>query len=515
MTATKLRRPRRPKMRQAVVIFPSGLTLGNLFFGVFAIITASRGNFRLAGIYVLIGGIFDAFDGRVARATNAGSAFGEELDSLVDAISFGLAPAMIMYFAVLNRDGWDWIFVFLFAAAAVMRLARFNIEQAGTAKTYFSGLPSPAAGCTLASYYWFSQSWLYNYGAIGNLPWTEMLRFLMAILAVLMISPIPYPIFPRTGLRSVRAVAATLLLLVSLTLLLTKRLEYFFPLTLIYVAWGVGRWVFAQLFERRQPTIPYDLSEGEDDEEEEDEEFEPGVGSVQTLRPAGRDARPPREDRPSRTRGRDEPAAKPELSEDRPPRPDRGERPERPQRTEAERAARREKREKRDAREGRPERTPRPPRTDVVPVGLDVAPVDESPYAPLSPLPSSDAAESVIASDSPTAVPAGVEGAPPRKRKRRRRRGERKERNPADVGLSGDAGDSGDAGAGDGDDGFDDGPEEVEARPASVATPPATPAGHFNTQATSPVSHPVVAAPDAAPAPAPAPAPSPSTEPHE
>ena len=510
MMATKLGRPRRPKMRQAVVIFPSGLTLGNLFFGVFAIITASRGNFRLAGIYVLFGGILDAFDGRVARATNAGSAFGEELDSLVDAISFGLAPAMIMYFAVLNRDGWDWIFVFLFAAAAVMRLARFNIEQAGSAKTYFSGLPSPAAGCTLASYYWFSQSWLYNYGAIGNLPWTEMLRFLMAILAVLMISPIPYPIFPRTGLRSVRAVAATLLLLVSLTLLLTKRLEYFFPLTLIYVAWGVGRWVFAQLFERRQPTVPYDLSEGEDEEEEEEEEdaFMPGLGTVQTLRPALPYARPLREDRPKRTRNREEPTAKPAESEDRPPRPDRGERPERPQRTEAERAARR---EKRDAREGRPERTPRPPRTEPVPV-LEAAPVDESPYAPISPLPTSDAAEAVIVSDSPDAVPAAVEGAPARKRKRRRRRGERKERNPTDVGLSGD---SGDAGAGDGDDGFDDGPDEVEARPASVATPPSTSVGHFNTQPPSPVTHPVVAAPDAAPAPAPAPAPTPSTEPHE
>jgi CDP-diacylglycerol--serine O-phosphatidyltransferase len=509
MTPAKLRRPRRPKMRQAVVIFPSGLTLGNLFFGVFAIITASRGDIRLAGIYVLIGGILDAFDGRVARATNAGSAFGEELDSLVDAISFGLAPAMIMYFAVLNRDGWDWIFVFLFAAAAVMRLARFNIEQAGTAKTYFSGLPSPAAGCTLASYYWFSQSWLYNYGAIGNLPWTEMLRFLMAILAVLMLSPIPYPIFPRTGLRSVRAAAATLLLIVSLTLLLTKRLEYFFPLTLIYVAWGLGRWVFARLFERRQPTIPYDLSEGEDDEEEEDEEFEPGAASVQALRPAGRDVRPPREERPKRSRGREEPAAKPEPSEDRPPRADGGDRPERPRRTEAERAARRETREKRDAREGRPERTPRPPRTDVVPVGLDVAPMDESPYAPISPLTTGDVAEAAIVNDAPAAALAGLEGAPPRKRKRRRRRGERKERNPSDAGVSGDAGDSADAGATDGDDNFEDGPDEVDARPANVVMPPATSAGHFNTQAPS--------QPDqgGAPASAAAPVPPPSTEPHE
>jgi CDP-diacylglycerol--serine O-phosphatidyltransferase len=138
-------------MRRAVILFPSGLTLLNLFFGIYAIITASRGDFRMAGIWVVWGGIMDALDGRVARAANAGTEFGEELDSLVDAISFGLAPAMIMYFAVLRRDGWDWIFVFLFAACAVMRLARFNIEQAGTSKTYFQGLPSPAAGITLAA----------------------------------------------------------------------------------------------------------------------------------------------------------------------------------------------------------------------------------------------------------------------------------------------------------------------------------------------------------------------------
>ena len=158
---TARRQPlRRPNMRRAVILFPSGLTLGNLFFGIFAIIAASRGQFVPAGVFVLLGGACDALDGQVARATNAGTQFGEELDSLVDAITFGLAPGLIMYFAVLNRDNWDWIFVFLFSACAVMRLARFNIEQAGTAKTFFQGLPSPAAGITLASYYWFSQSWL-------------------------------------------------------------------------------------------------------------------------------------------------------------------------------------------------------------------------------------------------------------------------------------------------------------------------------------------------------------------
>ena len=118
------RRPlRRPNMRRAVILFPSGLTLGNLFFGIFAIIAASRGQFVEAGVFVLLGGACDALDGQVARATNAGTQFGEELDSLVDAITFGLAPGLIMYFAVFNQASWDWLSVFLFSACAVMRLA--------------------------------------------------------------------------------------------------------------------------------------------------------------------------------------------------------------------------------------------------------------------------------------------------------------------------------------------------------------------------------------------------------
>ncbi|MDB4912780.1 MAG: pssA [Gemmatimonadetes bacterium] len=472
-------------MRRAVILFPSGLTLANLFFGVFAIITAARGDFRLAGIYVLIGGIFDAFDGRVARATNAGSQFGEELDSLVDAISFGLAPAMIMYFAVLNRDGWDWVFVFLFAACAVMRLARFNIEQAGTSKTYFQGLPSPAAGCTLASYYWFSQSWLYNYGAIGNLPWQELLRFLMAALAALMISNIPYPVFPRTGVRSLRALAATLLLLTSGYLLVAKRLEFFFPLCLAYVAWGPVRWLFAGIFERRQPTIPYDLSEGEDEEDEED--FELGTDQVHASRQGRRPPPPVREERPKRPRLEEAPV-RAVRTDDRPPRAEKSERPERPQRTEEERAARREKREKRDKRE----RTPRLPRPERQADGAPTAP------EAVAVLAADDAPDVTI--ESPSAIAEGVvipmtagDGAPPRKRKRRRRRGERKERGPADAN---------DAGAPDSNDDFsDEGGSDAggeDHSPYSAPAPAAAPA---------PVS--------AAPAPVPPPSPSPSSDSHE
>jgi CDP-diacylglycerol--serine O-phosphatidyltransferase len=494
-------------MRRVVILFPSGLTLGNLFFGVFAIIAASRLEFVAAGVYVLLGGICDALDGRVARATNAGSEFGEELDSLVDAITFGLAPGMIMYFAVLNRSGWDWVWVFLFTACAVLRLARFNIEQAGTSKTYFQGLPSPAAGITLASFYWFSQSSLYTYGAIADLKWHVLLRYLMVVLSFLMISNVPYPVFPRTGFRSLRAVGATVLLLGSTVLLLTRRLEYFFPFALIYVAWGLARWVFSGLFERRQPTVPYDLSEGED-EEEEDEEFEWSDSRVHASRQGHRAERAERTERLERTvrpaRG-DRPDRAPARSERVPVKTATAEQvvAERSSRApEAERPPRRDKRKERSKREERPERPARPARPDrqaapataptliaaatpVTPATLPVSGVDaialgEPESATFSdvvtPVPESSTAGSTQAANT------AAEGTgAPRKRKRRRRRGERKDRpSPTEAagGAESFAADEENRDEGDNDGGRDanEGPYRgSEAAPASSAPEPSAP----------------------------------------
>ncbi len=264
-------RLRRPPLEKTLVLFPSGLTLGNLFFGVFAIVTAARAAaevdpamaaklFSRAGYFVVFGAIFDAFDGRVARATNSGGRFGEELDSLVDAITFGLAPAMIMYFAVLNKTGSDWIWAFFFTACAVLRLARFNVMQAGTAKHYFQGLPSPAAGITLASYYWFSQSPLYNQTMIQDWPWHYMLRIVMMLLSLLMISNVPYPVVPNLSLRSFRGWIAWIFLIGGLTLLVTGRVEFFFPMAMGYILFGLGRAILIGVLER---------GPGADDDDEE------------------------------------------------------------------------------------------------------------------------------------------------------------------------------------------------------------------------------------------------------
>ena len=270
----------RPGVRRAVVLLPNGFTLLNLFFGIFAIVAASRGEYVEAGRYIVWGGMADALDGRVARATRSGTRFGSELDSLVDAISFGLAPAMIMYFAVLNRSGWDWIFVWLYAACAVMRLARFNVEQAGRAKTYFRGLPSPAAGLTLATYYWFSQTPLYYSTILGALPWGTVLRFLMIGLSFLMISNVPYLAVPRIGVKSLREVLGLLAVIASIVGMLFLPKEFFFPACVAYVLLGVVNAAVLGLLDR----LPGSLDEGDDEDEDDAEALEGLSGAVARRR---------------------------------------------------------------------------------------------------------------------------------------------------------------------------------------------------------------------------------------
>ncbi len=257
---------RRRFPRPSLVMLPNAFTLANLFFGIFAIVSAARGEHERASWFIVIGAFCDALDGRIARATNTGSAFGEELDSLVDAISFGLAPALMMYFAVLRHSGWDWIFVFIFAACAVMRLARFNVETAGSAKKipWFKGLPSPAAGGTLATYYWFSQTPLYNDVFVGW-PWEVIMRFLMLTLAALMISDVPFPGWPKFTFRTLHGAAAIVLLFTTLVALFVLPKHYFFPVGVGYMITGLLLAVIRTTFEL--PPIFGDAVDADDEDE--------------------------------------------------------------------------------------------------------------------------------------------------------------------------------------------------------------------------------------------------------
>src|SRR5881396_2480046 len=131
-----------PGMRRVVIVVPSLFTLFNLFFGIWAIVLASRGEFYRAGWYIVFAGILNTLDGRVARISGTGTRFGAELDSLVDIVSFGVAPAFLMYQVEFaggsaggGSGGASWIFCYFYVMAAAIRLARFNVTQAGRPKT--------------------------------------------------------------------------------------------------------------------------------------------------------------------------------------------------------------------------------------------------------------------------------------------------------------------------------------------------------------------------------------------
>lgn len=141
--------------RKGIYILPNLFTLAALFGGFYAVVMAMNGRFDMAAIGVFCAMVLDSLDGRVARMTNTQSAFGEQMDSLSDMVSFGAAPALIAYVWALQGLGrWGWIAAFVYCACAALRLARFNVNTAVVDKRYFQGLPSPAAAALVAGFIW-------------------------------------------------------------------------------------------------------------------------------------------------------------------------------------------------------------------------------------------------------------------------------------------------------------------------------------------------------------------------
>ncbi|MBP6404815.1 MAG: CDP-diacylglycerol--serine O-phosphatidyltransferase [Proteobacteria bacterium] len=143
------------KRRKGIYILPNLFTLGGLFGGFYAVVMAMNGRFDMAAAGIFCAMVLDSLDGRVARMTNTQSAFGEQMDSLADMVSFGAAPALIAYEWSLKGLGrWGWIAAFVYCACAALRLARFNVNTGVVDKRYFQGLPSPAAAALVAGFIW-------------------------------------------------------------------------------------------------------------------------------------------------------------------------------------------------------------------------------------------------------------------------------------------------------------------------------------------------------------------------
>ena len=150
--------PPRPR-RKGIYVLPNMITLAALFGGFYAIVMAMNGQFGLAAGGIFVAMVLDSLDGRVARMTNTQSAFGEQMDSLSDMVSFGAAPALVAYVWALQPLGKaGWFAAFVYCACAALRLARFNVNTGVVDKRFFQGLPSPAAAALVAGFIWLTSA---------------------------------------------------------------------------------------------------------------------------------------------------------------------------------------------------------------------------------------------------------------------------------------------------------------------------------------------------------------------
>jgi CDP-diacylglycerol--serine O-phosphatidyltransferase len=174
--------------RRGIYVLPNLLTTAALFAGFYATVQAMNGRFEHSAVAIFIAMMLDGLDGRVARMTNTQSAFGAEYDSLSDMVSFGVAPALVVYeWALKGMGKLGWIAAFIYCVGAALRLARFNANVGVTDKRYFQGLPSPAAAALIAGLVWV----LLDLGISGeDARWVASL--LTAFAGLTMVSNIPY-----------------------------------------------------------------------------------------------------------------------------------------------------------------------------------------------------------------------------------------------------------------------------------------------------------------------------------
>ena len=185
------------KLRRGIYLLPNLFTTAALLAGFYSIVAAMGARYEAAAVGIFVAMVLDGADGRIARLTNTQSAFGAEYDSLADMVSFGLAPALVVYVWSLSGMGkLGWLAAFFYAAATALRLARFN-TQVGTAdRRYFQGLPCPAAAAVVAGLVWFAT----DHGAAG-LEVTPFAFLVTVITGVLMVTNIRYHSFKELDLK--------------------------------------------------------------------------------------------------------------------------------------------------------------------------------------------------------------------------------------------------------------------------------------------------------------------------
>jgi CDP-diacylglycerol--serine O-phosphatidyltransferase len=177
--------------RRGIYILPNLLTTAALFCGYFAIVQAMNGKFEMASIAIFVAMLFDGLDGRVARLTGTQSEFGAQYDSLSDMVSFGVAPALLVYqWALMDLNKLGWIVSFVYCSGAALRLARFNTNIGIIDKRFFQGLPSPAAAALIAGLVWVS---IDNSLSPGESVWLKFVACLLTLISgISMVTNLPF-----------------------------------------------------------------------------------------------------------------------------------------------------------------------------------------------------------------------------------------------------------------------------------------------------------------------------------
>ena len=233
------------KVRRRGVYLPNLFTLAALFAGFYAVIAGMSGNFNEAGWAILVAAVCDGLDGRIARLTGTQSAFGAEFDSLSDMVSFGVAPALIMFswgFAPLGQVGWAASFIYMSCAA--LRLARYNVQLGTVDKRFFLGLQSPMAAGLVAGVPWVG----FRYGVEV----TPLVAYLCAILTIftglLMISNYKYFSFKELNFKGTVPYMVFVFTIVLLVLIAQSPHEVLVLTCVIYAASGPASWLYRTRF---------------------------------------------------------------------------------------------------------------------------------------------------------------------------------------------------------------------------------------------------------------------------
>jgi CDP-diacylglycerol--serine O-phosphatidyltransferase len=223
---------------RGIYLLPNLFTTGALFAGFYAVVQAMNGRFEHAAVAIFIAMVLDGLDGRVARMTHTQSAFGAEYDSLSDMVSFGVAPALVIYvFALQGLGKIGWIAAFVYCAGAALRLARFNtqLDAATTDKRFFQGMPSPSAAALIAGFVWV----MVEYGVDGH-----DVRWLAAAIALFggltMVSNFRYYSGKEINLRKSVPFFVILLVVLAFILVSTSPPEVLFGVFALYGLSGYG-----------------------------------------------------------------------------------------------------------------------------------------------------------------------------------------------------------------------------------------------------------------------------------